>query len=1040
MPRRSSPHLHWDPSLTREELIAHATSVSESVAGVTVRAGSVPLLRAAGDGLAQAIRLHVASTGPRPAVACSVAAGEHVLDRVEIAPGAAVEVAHLFVPEVDSETPLNLTVTVGEEERTSRIVVTPPRKFSIHLIHHSHFDYGYTDRQAVVMEAQLRYLDAALDLITATDGWPDEAAFRWNVEVTYPLRHWLANRPLAARDELFRRVAEGRIEINALPFSMHSEVYSIDELAWGLRFADRLREEHGVEIVSAIQSDVPGATVGLLNLLTSAGIRNLSVAHNYAGRSVPFRLDGQELTRPFWWQGADGKRLLVWQSDTPHGVAYMDGVLVGLSEDERTARGLLPDYLTALTTRPYPYGRHAFGWHDLPADVPVTKRPYPHDVLCLRVQDTLADNAPPSIALSETVRDWNARWAYPRLRVSTNRDFFAVAERELGDRLDTFSGDWTDWWVDGVGSGALPLGLNRRTQGTIRTARTLHTLAAYLTGETAPAVEAEVDRVYEDMALFDEHTWGAANPWESGLEHMDSGAIEWGKKSSFAYEAFDRGEALLVSGLQHLASAYAASPEALASLVVVNPSSWTRTDLARVFVPAERVASGTSFAVVDRASGRVIPHVVEPQAHPGFRAKGHWVEFAARDVPAVGYATYDVVTSDNATEPVGSKHSGDGLTLESPHYRLEIDRRDGFIMSITDLASGRELVDADAPFGFNEYIYDRYTSGPGVNHLSGRIQDVDLTLFGSRTTGSNASLVSRSTDAVADRATIRLVAEGADWLETTITLPHDVKRVDIDNRLMKIGTVEKESVYFAFPLAVEDADPEYEVTGGVTSQDTPHVPGSARHMFAIRSWLGLRDGQGSAAWATLEAPLVELGQIALPYAPFPPTTPADQCRRSTIYSWALNNIWDTNFPPAQGGEMHFRYALGSDSSLSRRELGIRTGAALSQPLVGVCLRGGAGRGASAESARSPSGSFVSVDSPLVEVVSLAPSRDGGVTAFLHSLADEPIETRIRLPALSPSRARIGNFLERGLTELALNEGQVTVTLAPGAYVALVLSA
>jgi hypothetical protein len=95
--------------------------------------------------------------------------------------------------------------------------------------------------------------------------------------------------------------------------------------------------------------------------------------------------------------------------------------------------------------------------------------------------------------------------------------------------------------------------------------------------------------------------------------------------------------------------------------------------------------------------------------------------------------------------------------------------------------------------------------------------------------------------------------------------------------------------------------------------------------------------------------LIELGEIVLPYAPFPPTTPADQCRRSTIYSWALNNIWDTNFPPAQGGEMTFRYALASDDALPRRELGIRTGAALSQPLVGVCLRGDRRTAASAPS-------------------------------------------------------------------------------------------
>ena len=1031
MPRRLEPHPHWNHLDTREELHAHATTTELTIGAARIRAGAVPLFRSSEGRLEQAIRLRVdGASGP---VQLSVSHGQTTLDRTTVDLAATAQSVHLFVPEVESETRFRLDVESGADRSSAEIDVAPQRKWSIHLIHHSHFDYGYTDPQAVVMEHQLRYLDAALDLIRATDDWDGDAAFRWNVEVTYPLQQWLRTRPRSMREEFIQRVKEGRIEINALPFSMHTEVYSIDELAWGLKFTDELREQYGIEIVSAIQSDVPGATIGLLNLLTSADIQYFSVAHNYAGRSIPFRYGGQDLTRPFWWKAADGKRLLVWQSDTPHGVAYMDGVLVGLSESEAIARGLLPDYLAALASRPYPYGKHAFGWHDLPAGLPVTKQPYPHDLLYLRVQNSLADNAPPTLALSETVRDWNTQWAFPHLRVSTNRDFFTVAEQELGNRLDTVEGDWTDWWVDGVGSGALPLGLNRQTQGMIRTAQTLHTLSSVMTGEEIPGVEQEIDRVYEDAALFDEHTWGSANPWDDMLDARESGQLQWRRKSSFAYEAFDRANELLVSGMQHFGTTFTSSPDALASLLVFNPSGWTRTDLARVFIPAERVEPGTAISVVDRRSGEAIPHTIEPQGHPGFRAKGQWISFAASDVPPVGYARFDVVPgaeAASATKPVAE------FTLESPHYRVEIDPRNGFIASIIDRSNNRELVDADAPFGFNEYIYDRYTSGTSWNHLSGRIQDVDLTLFGSRSTATNASVISRTTDAVADRITLRLVAEGAKWLETTVALPHDLRRIDISNRLLKIATPEKESVYFAFPFSVDDANPEYEICGGVTSLDAPHVPGSAPHMFAIRHWVGLQDGQGSAAWATAEAPLIEMANIALPYTPFPPTIPADRAKRSTIYSWALNNLWDTNFPPAQGGEMYFRYAIGSDPALDKRELGVRTGASVSAPLVGVCLRSnGAG------SASEASGSFISVSNPLVEVVSIAPARHSeGIVAFLHSLAPETVEAQLSFPAVRPRRVRVGNHLERHLADVPLSGDAASVQLTPGAYIAVVIDA
>ena len=295
-------------------------------------------------------------------------------------------------------------------------------------------------------------------------------------------------------------------------------------------------------------------------------------------------------------------------------------------------------------------------------------------------------------------------------------------------------------------------------------------------------------------------------------------------------------------------------------------------------------------------------------------------------------------------------------------------------------------------------------------------------------------MISRVTDAVADRITLRLVAEGADWLETTIALPHAVKRIDISNRLRKIPTLDKESVYFAFPFAVDDADPEYEITGGVTSSMLRTSPVPPQHMFAIRHWVGLQDARGAAAWVTAEAPLIELGTIALPYTPFPATIPTDRAKRSTIYSWALNNLWDTQFPPAQGGEMYFRYALGSDATLPRRELGVQTSAAISAPFVGVCLRG-----EDSDPRRDAAGSFLAVSNPLVEIVSIAQARHGnGIVAFLHSLAANTVETRLSFPRLRPTNVRIGNHLERHLDAVSLSGDTATVTLTPGAYVAAVI--
>jgi hypothetical protein len=101
------------------------------------------------------------------------------------------------------------------------------------------------------------------------------------------------------------------------------------------------------------------------------------------------------------------------------------------------------------------------------------------------VQGHFGDNAPPRLILAETVRRWNETWHSPRLRLSTNTDFFTDAESRLGDAIPAFEGDWGDWWVEGVGSGARPQAMVRRAQSTVTDAATLYGIAA-LTSPAGP--------------------------------------------------------------------------------------------------------------------------------------------------------------------------------------------------------------------------------------------------------------------------------------------------------------------------------------------------------------------------------------------------------------------------------------------------------------------------------------------------------------------------------------------------------------------------
>ena len=48
-----------------------------------------------------------------------------------------------------------------------------------------------TPTPGLVTANHLQYLDSVLDLVERTEDWGDDARFRWNVEVNWPLELWL---------------------------------------------------------------------------------------------------------------------------------------------------------------------------------------------------------------------------------------------------------------------------------------------------------------------------------------------------------------------------------------------------------------------------------------------------------------------------------------------------------------------------------------------------------------------------------------------------------------------------------------------------------------------------------------------------------------------------------------------------------------------------------------------------------------------------------------------------------------------------------
>jgi glycosyl hydrolase family 38 len=995
------------------------------IAGRSLQTANLPLFKRGPTGLEQVVGFRLLGVGPTGPL--WLECGDNAEGgRWEFRVKGPTEEARASVAEVSSPEPQVFRVVAdnGDLAWRGEVVVRPQRKWSVSLVHHTHLDVGYTDRQEVVTKNHLQYLDSVLDLVDQTNAWDDDVRFRWNVEVNWPLERWFAGRSQRDQGRMLDAIRAGQVSVGAMSLNMHTEACAIEELYEMVRFAVELRTTYGVPVTSAMQTDVPGGVTGLIEVLTDVGVNFLSVAHNYAGRSVPYLIGGEKLERPFYWKAPSGKRLLVWHTDTLHGNAYMEGNIAGLAESYAVAQESFPCYLAALAERPYPF--ESGTW--LPEATKVKRDPYPHDVLHLRVQGRYGDNAPPSLMVSEIAREWNSEWAYPHLRVDLNERFFEAAVERLGPAIPEWQGDWADWWADGLGSGARMMGWARGAQAAIRVGRTLHALSDVLSGAPPSPVEG-LDEAYEAIGLFDEHTWGACHPWEDDEEGWGSGELQSQRKDSFAQSAREAASSMVTAGARRTAERLG-SQDGLAGVVVFNPSGWSRTDLVRVFLPYSIVPSNIEVGVQDGRDGSKIAIVTEAQENPDHRPAGRYVAFLANQVPGLGYARFNIVEGS----PVPVEVSTDGAAIANEYHRVEYSLADAWISSLRELGTGRELVNPGALLGLNAYIFDRYATSTKVDHLSGRVFTRALDLIADRVTGDAAVVQRRETSELGESLTIDVRAPGCSRLLTTISVWRGVPRVEIRNRVWKQRTVDKQSVFFAFPFATTSPELSYELPGAGTSSGAPQVPGCPQHMRALRHWAALSEGGSSIAWATVDAPLVQFGDIHSPYSPFPGTLRLEGPEPGTIYSWVLNNIWDTNFPTEQGGEMSFRYAVASGPEADAGALGTRLGESVSTPLVGTVVPSDAHHEATA-----PSACLCEIERPEVRLVQATSSKGGGhLLLWLNNLASEQVTTRLDFPALVVKAATIGTVFEEDQVGLAMTGGPLQVTLKPGETRALSL--
>ncbi|MDK9699658.1 MAG: hypothetical protein OEM52_05890 [bacterium] len=548
------------------------------------------------------------------------------------------------VIEQDAILPIRISYPDGSMELVE-FPVQPVAKRDVYLIPYSHNDIGYTNHQSEVQAKQWRNIEQAITLWEETKHLPDGCRSKWNLEVIWALESWLEQ---ASPDWIARfrnAVKEGGLGLNALWANFLTGLACEEELAHFVKFAKSLQEKYGITIDTAVQTDIPGFSWGIVKALADAGVKYFSIAPNEFDRVGHIYEMGDQ---PFYWLSPNGnEKILTWIAGASYSL-FHQGELSKLG-DER-----LLQYLRKLDATKYPYEL---------AFVPYTIG---------------GDNGPPDPTLPPFVAEWNERYVSPTLRIATHHEFFHDFINQYGESFPERSGDLTGYWEDGAMSTAAETIQCRNAVDMLLQAEATNRI--FFAGNAITAEESEA--VWQNIRYYDEHTWGAFNSVSE--PELPSVVAQWVTKQKFAVDAYDGAAKLLRKTLQMLSQQAGVTDE----LLVVNTLPWDRHEI--VTIPSSKGKQGNCLQ--DETG----------EEYPLQRSANGEAWLASVPVPANSYRKLSFVTKE-IDQSKTANESNDHL--ENDFLSITLDAATGAIQSLITKSDGKEWVDGKSGFGIGQFLY-----------------------------------------------------------------------------------------------------------------------------------------------------------------------------------------------------------------------------------------------------------------------------------------------------------------------------------------------
>ncbi|MDO5435473.1 MAG: hypothetical protein Q4G19_03795 [Clostridia bacterium] len=786
------------------------------------------------------------------------------------------------------------------------------RVWHIDVLHHSHTDIGYTARQEKICRDHAGYLRQTLDILRREDAGDESLrGFRWQCENFWQIENFLKYADERERADLERYAREGRIGLSGSYLNLTDlidERVLNEHLARARAWADTA----GASMKSAMTADINGYSAGLPDMLAAVGVGNLYTAiHTHHGM-YPMGHNPSF----FRWRGPKGNTVLTFVGEhyhwghvlglCPHATSSFmlnDDILYGIEHGQLLSTDAESTERQELDLACERIGRYLDG---------LEESGWPLDFVPVVVSGIMSDNSPPNGRVAERIAKLNERFGGRVILEMTTLDPFFAKLEAAGVTIPEYEGDFTDWWADGVGSTPAAVKMYREAQRS-------RNLALLLDPEMKDIDRKLWEDSGRDMMLYAEHTWGhsasVSDPYKPLVSAMHM------KKTAYAVTANNAANELL-DGVLEKRGNRTIYPDRTHRYRVINPYPET------VCMPVSVPLLGWEYldgcqqddrplVLRDPGTGELLP----TQTGPGPRGRlaetvltlepGGETELALEYAPLNQNMTPHTpcMCADAMTDQASIEGLATTEYIETPFFIVKTDRSRG-VASITDRETGRELIDPDSPYGAFTCVYEvTPTTGAGRNAFRRHMGRSRCTVNTRRYAAKPENFAVRDNGDVSVTLNIAYTLEGTDACTLDLKIGKLQPRIDARIRIKKKSVADPEGILTALPFVTDGSNETWiDKTGCVIRPGIDQLPGTCKEFWCLQNGIVRKGKDRDLLIASPDVPLVCFG----PRKTGPVTlcdAPDTALNRSVMFSWIMNNFWETNFCIDLGGYYEFSWSV-----------------------------------------------------------------------------------------------------------------------------------